>query len=217
MKVTALKAHPRNKSQVKVYLDGAFAFNLAKMVGARLRIGQELDAADLERLRHADAQEQAYDYALKFLASRPRSEAEVRRRLRARQVEAEVVEAAIARLRRAGLVDDEAFASYWVENRMTFRPKSKRVLLAELKNKGVREAEVLAQAVSGADDAEAAYRLAAKRASRMQGLAYADFCRRLGDFLARRGFDFEVIQPIVRRVWQETHATESGAELNVNA
>jgi len=177
-----------------------------------LKIGQELDAADLERLRKADAQEQAYDYALRFLASRPRSEAEVRRRLRARQAEAETVEAVIARLRRAGLVDDETFANYWVENRMTFRPKSKRVLLAELKNKGVREAEVLAQAVSGADDAETAYRLAAKRAGRMHGLAYADFCRRLGDFLARRGFDFEVIQPIVRRVWQETHATEGDAE-----
>ena len=210
MKVTALKAHPRNKAQVKVYLDGEFAFNLAKIVGAKLKVGQELDEAGLARLQQANADEQAYERALKFLAARPRSEAEVRRRLRAHKVEPGTVEAVLERLRRAGLVDDQAFANYWVENRATFRSKSKRALLAELKSKGVRDTEMLEQAVGATDDQEAAYRLAAKRAGRMLALPYPEFYRKLGDFLARRGFDFETVEPIVRRVWRELHSADSG-------
>ena len=210
MRVTALKAHPRNKSQVKVYLDGTFAFNLARIIAARLRVGQELDETDIARLQKADAEEQAYEKALKFLAARPRSEAEVRRRLRENKVEPAAIEAAVERLRGAGLVDDKAFASYWAENRAAFRPKSKRALLVELKRKGVQDAEALGQALEGADDHETAYRLASKRAKRMQALSYADFYRKLGGFLARRGFDFEVIELSLKRVWKEIRPADHG-------
>jgi regulatory protein len=211
MKVTALKTHPRNKAQVKLYLDGKFACNLAKIVGTRLRVGQELDEAALARLQKADDAEQAYERALRFLASRPRSEAEVRQRLRQHEVSEQTIDAVLERLRGAGLIDDQAFANYWVENRSTFRPKSKRMLTLELKRKGVKDAEALGQALENANDAEAAYQVAAKRARRMSALPYAEFFRKLGDFLARRGFDYETIQSVVKRVWSEMRAADEGA------
>ena len=49
MKVTALKLQARNKTRVNVFLDGSFAFGLAKNEAIRLRIGQELTEADVER------------------------------------------------------------------------------------------------------------------------------------------------------------------------
>lgn len=207
MKVTALKVNPRNKARVKVYLDGRLALQLARIEAARLRVGQELSEAAVERLRQADAVERAYERALKLIAVRPRSEAEVRRRLREKAVPDEALEAVLARLRRAGLVDDQAFAAYWVENRAAFRPKSRRALQAELRRKGVND-ETLGQALEAANDAEAAYRVAARRAraASLRALPYPDFRRRLGGYLGRHGFDFEVIEAIVERVWKETRA-----------
>lgn len=205
MKVTQLKIQARNKARVNVYLDGKYAFGLAKIVAARLSLGQELDESAIARLKATDDVEATYERALKFLGPRPRSEAEVRRRLREKGVVPELVDEVLGRLGRAGLVNDQAFANYWVENRVTFRPRSSRMLKAELKQKGVSE-EVLLQALTSTNDDEAAYTLAAKRARRFASLERPVFRRKLGEFLARRGFTYDTIEPVVERVWQESQA-----------
>jgi regulatory protein len=209
MKVTALRQQSHNKTRVNVYLDGQLALGLAKILAARLAIGQVLDEAALEQLRKDDEVEQAYERALHFLGPRPRSEAEVRRRLATAKVPAEVVAAVLARLAGAGLLNDQAFASYWVDNRTTFRPRSKRLLRAELRQKGLGD-EVLQAALAEVDDAGAAYALAKQRARRFSNLEYMEFRRKLGAFLARRGFDYDTIEPVVERVWKElTESSES--------
>jgi regulatory protein len=207
MKVTALKVQARSAARVNVYLDGRFAFGLAKIEAARLRLGQELDEAAVARLQQADEAEAVYERALRFLAVRPRSESEVRQRLRKQGAADGQVEAALDRLRRAGLVDDQAFAAYWVENRTAFRPKSRRVLEGELRRKGVGREEA-AQAAAGTNDAALAYAVAAKRAPRLAALPAVDFRRKLTEFLMRRGFDYETAAEAVSRVTREQRAAE---------
>src|SRR4051794_15087380 len=73
----------------------------------------------------------ALDLAQGFLAARPRREPEVRRRLQKAGHDTETIDAALERLRGARLVDDAAFASYWLEQRQTFRPRGARLLRAE--------------------------------------------------------------------------------------
>jgi regulatory protein len=204
MKITALKQQSRNKTRVNVYLDGEFVLGVAKILAARLAIGQVVDAAALERLKADDEVEQAYERALHFLGPRPRSEAEIRRRLATAKVPEEAVGAVLARLRQAGLVDDKAFASYWVDNRTTFRPRSKRLLRAELRQKGL-DGDALQAALAAVDDAGAAYSVAKQRAGRFRSLEHLEFRRKLGAFLARRGFDYDTIKPVVDRIWKELH------------
>jgi regulatory protein len=211
MKVTALRVQARSKSRVNVYLDGKFAFGVAKIVAARLAIGQELDEAAIARLRGADDVEQVYERALKFLAPRPRSEDEVRRRLKQRAVEPGIVDSVVERLRRAGLLDDQAFANYWVENRASFRPRSRRALRAELRQKGLSE-EAVRAALETADDSSTASTVAAQRARRLAGLPRDEFRRKLGEFLARRGFGYDVIEPVVNRLADEYGAGASPDE-----
>lgn len=201
-RVTALRVQTRNQNRVNIYLDGEFAFGLVKVEAIRLRVGQELTEADIERLKAADEQEQAYERALKFLEIRPRSAAEVSQRLRAHSVPAPIVEKVIARLTSAGLLNDQTFANYWVENRQTFRPRSRLALRQELQRKGVR-GEALTEALAATDDEAAAYQVAKRQAARWRTLDFPTFRRKLGEFLARRGFGFEVARTVVDRVWQE--------------
>jgi regulatory protein len=78
--ITALVAQKKNPDRVNVYLDGRFAFGLAAIEAVRLRRGQTLTDADVERLQAADDVEKAREKALRFLGNRPRSD---RRRERA--------------------------------------------------------------------------------------------------------------------------------------
>jgi hypothetical protein len=39
----------------------------------------------------------------------------------------------------------------------------------------------------------------------MRGLDWLDFRKKMGGFLSRRGFPYEVIASVTRQVWQEEH------------
>ena len=84
VKVTALKVQAKNKNRVNVYLDGEFAFGVVKIEAAKLRLGQVLSDADIERIKKSDESEIAFEKAVKFISYRPRSEKEVRQSLRKR-------------------------------------------------------------------------------------------------------------------------------------
>jgi regulatory protein len=205
--VTALKADRRQR--VRVYLDGTPAFNLSTVVAAELQVGQHLTPEKVQELQFQEALQAAARQALRLIGRRPRSETELRQRWDRSGVAPEVQRAALANLRQSRLVDDEAFAEAWVENREAFRPRSVRALRAELRRKGVAE-EAIASAVDGLDETMAAYRAAQHFARRAEGLTEEEFHRRVSNQLARRGFEWETIRAAVRRVWVEQTTNQAG-------
>lgn len=205
-KITALKVQARNKQRVNVHLDGEFAFGLAAIEAARLKIGQSLSDDDIARLKAADEIEAAHERALKFLSYRPRAEAEIRQHLRRHKVSEAAIDEVLARLTRSGLAGDEAFARYWIDNRAQFRPKGRRALQAELRQKGVTREQADEALAAAQPDEEAAYQAAAGRVRRLAKLSRPEFSRKLSGFLARRGFDYATIETTIDRVWREALA-----------
>jgi regulatory protein len=210
-KITALVVQKRNPNRVNIHLDGEYAFGLARIVAAWLRVGQELDEEKLKQLQVEDARERAVQQALLFLSYRARSESEIRQNLRKHEMPEEVIEETLARLRQDGLANDGQFAQAWVENRSTFRPRSRRMLAMELRQKGLDD-EAVSSALEDVDDEPLAYEAARKRASRLKGLEWADFRKKLSEFLARRGFSYSVIAPVVTRIWKEAQKDEKSYE-----
>ena len=214
-KITALKIQKRNPDRVNVYLDDEFAFGLAKIVAVWLKIGQELDEAKIAKLQAEDEAEVVYLKALRFLSYRPRSEGEVRQRLLKQAYDETVIEAAIVRLKEQGFLGDQQFASLWIENRSTFRPRSQRMLAMELRNKNVAE-EVISSALEEADEDEVlAYQAAERYAHRLKGLDWLSFRKKLLGFLGRRGFFYGTAAPVVRQIWTEFYS-ENDEQLNEN-
>lgn len=201
-KVTKLKYQKKNRDRVNVYLDGRFAFGLPAIVAAKLQPGQHLSDFEIEGLQREGSTETFYSWALNFLSYRPRSRAEVSGRLQKRGASEEQIEAIVERLERAGFLDDEAFARYWVENRERFRPRGLRALRYELRNKGVRR-EIIEEAISDVDVSDGAYRAAEKKARRLSQADEQTFYRKLVAYLARRGFSYEVAREAARRHWAE--------------
>jgi len=200
--ITALKLQKKNHRRVSVYLDGEYAFGLQALIAASLKEGGTLLPEEIEQLQKRDAVEVAYDRALYFLGYRPRSRAEVEDYLKRRKVVPDAVAVVVNRLTEAGLLDDEAFARYWVENREAFRPRGKRSLRFELRGKGVAN-EIIDRAIEDVDESGSAYRAARVRAQRLSQLDYQTFRRRLGGFLQRRGFDYGIVKETVNRLWRE--------------
>jgi regulatory protein len=205
-RVTALTAQRGRRDRINVYLEGRFAFGLAAEAAAQagLAVGQDLDDDDLARLQGRDHDARLYDDALRFLSFRPRSESETVRYLRRRGADSATLDALIERLRRAGLIDDDAFARFWIENRTAFSPRGARALRAELRAKGVAHDEIDAALENAptADD-ELAYQAGLKR-MRVWARLDADVMReRAYGYLRRRGFDDETARAVTERLQRE--------------
>lgn len=200
--ITSLVAQERNKERVSVFINGEFAFGLAMIEALKLRKGQQLSEAEIARLRALDEIEVAHEAALNFLSYRPRSAHEVHRRLEERKFSLQAIEKVLEKLQQAGLLDDEAFARYWIENREQFSPRSVRALRQELRQKGVPDS-IIATALDDLDEEEAAYRAASHQARRLTGLDRQAFRKKLGNFLARRGFSYDVSRDVTNRLWAE--------------
>ncbi|MEJ2733459.1 MAG: RecX family transcriptional regulator [Anaerolineae bacterium] len=203
--ITALEYQKRNRDRVSVFLDGRFAFGLPAIVAAGLRKGQVLSDAEIEALQEGGTIESGYHKALDFLSYRPRSRAEVETYLQKRGFPEAQAEAIIERLEGAGLLDDAAFAQFWVENRERFRPRGPRALRHELWSKGISD-DIIEQALALVDVSDGAYRSASKKARRMRQLDRQTFVRKIVEYLARRGFDYEVAREAAERHWSELKA-----------
>ncbi len=202
-RITAIEPQARHANRFNLYLDDQFALGLSALVAAPLRVGQTLSDAELTALEREEAYETAHEQALRFLEPRPRSSSELKQQLRKKKVVAAVIDQVIARLTEAGLLDDAAFAKYWVENRETFRPRAGRALRFELKRKGLSDTAIK-EAVGTIDESESAYRAGAARAQRWSGLERREFMEKLGAFLVRRGFSYSVAKDAAKRLWDET-------------
>jgi len=208
-KITALRTARGRGQRVRIYLDGRFAFSLSAGMAARagLRQDQTLDPDRIDSLLGKDRHTRCLDAATRYLAYRPRSLAEMKTRLTRRGFDEETQQAVLAKLKEQGLIDDAAFARYWAENRASFSPRSQRLTRLELQQKGVAR-EVVDSVVGTIDDAETAYQAASARLNSLRRLDEIVFRRRLGDYLKRRGFGYEVIGSTVNRMWREVERSE---------
>lgn len=201
--ITALKAQKRNPDRVNVHLDGTFAFGLPAVVAARFKVGQTLSPEEIEALQQEDLVDKARQSAIRFISYRPRSIMEVQRNLRDKRYDEQVIEQVLEHLQAVELLDDVAFAHYWVEQRETFKPRSPMALRLELQQKGVAR-HVIEQALAEVDETAAARRAAEKQAHRWLNLPEDLFRTRLGNFLQRRGFGYEIIKEVTNELWDST-------------
>ena len=207
MKITALEPQVTNPERINVFVDGRFLLgvNASVVFQMGLEPEQELEPVQLEELQSEAGLQQAVDRAYNYLSYRPRSREEVRRYLRRKETPPETIEAALARLDRLDLINDHTFASFWVESREQFSPRGARALKNELRMKGV-EREVVEEMIDDEKDEERALRAGRKKALtlvRIPGMDFATFRARLGSFLQRRGFGYDVSTRTIRALWKE--------------
>ena len=140
-----------------------------------------------------------YDVAVRYLASRPKSVAEIARHLRGKRFDVADIERAIDRLRAQRYVDDDAFARYWVEQRERFKPRADRALKSELLGKGVSRdiIEVVLGERAPDADVEQAKRALSRPMTRWATLAPAERKRKIHTYLAARGFGYGTIEEVI--------------------
>jgi len=219
--VTGIVDAARKDGRFVVQVDGKpFAtVSLDMLDRLSLRVGEELDDARAERLRQEAASLGTYDRAINMLAFQARSSRDLRRRLVQKGEEPVQVDAAIDRLTAAGFIDDAQFARQLARSKLLGAGASKRRLQQELFKRGVERGtadEAIAEVIADEDvDEEAVVReVAAKKLRSLQRDDEPTRRRKLYAFLARRGYDSDVIRRALAALRLETADDDAGEEID---
>ena len=204
--ITALEAQKRNPNRVNVHLDGVYAFSLSRIVAAWLTVGREMSDNEIGELQKNNDYEEAAQVALRFIAYKPRTTAEVRKRLMESNFPEPAIEHTLSHFTQTGLINDGQFARNWVDDRQAFHPRSARQMDFELRRKGVGREDIDAALTEVSDDDQMAYQLASQKINRYKSLDFSEFRSRLSGMLARRGFSYETVTRVVNRLWSERNA-----------
>ncbi|MDA1329967.1 MAG: RecX family transcriptional regulator [Chloroflexi bacterium] len=199
--ITALKQQKRNPQRVNVFLNGEFAFGLAKIVAAWLKVGEGLSEEKIVQLHAKDEVETAYQRGLNFLSYRSRSVAEVQRNLEKHGLSEDAIGEVLERLIDKQLLDDEKFALDWVDNRGTFRPRGRFALRVELRQKGIQDS-VIEHVLKDLDEDALARRAAEKKLRQFSRLNEKEFRKKLSAYLSRRGFSYEIVTDVCKQAWK---------------
>jgi regulatory protein len=185
--VTALIAPPRGSKRWTICLDTEHWRHVAAPVlrALDLAVGDEVDVSDLEhRLREVE-ETHARERALRLIAYRERSTAEVTTRLRQDGYPAELVEVLVDDLRTSGFLDDERLAEARVRSLGVRQGMGRARVRRDLGRLGVDDAittRVIEEQLPAEDDRERAVTAARSAARR------GDTPERLASRLVRRGF-----------------------------
>jgi regulatory protein len=198
--ITDMTLQKRRKERVNIYLDGEYAFSLARINAAGLAIGQILTGKDVEALKAEDAYEAAKQNTFRLISYRPRSIAEVKKRLGSKGYDEATVERTVKRMVELEMLDDLAFARYWVDQRETFKPRGRRALRYELYQKGI-DREIVENVLAGLDETASARRAGSKKAVLWAEFPREEFFHKMDTFLRRRGFDYETSRSVAQELW----------------
>lgn len=198
--ITSIKSQ-KNKNRVNIYLDNKFGFgiDLDNFVLLKLKIGQELTDNEITKIIKKSEFQKILEKLYKFATLRPRSVKEITDYLSRKKVSKVIWSDLFSPLKNYHLVDDTAFARWWVDQRQTYSPKSLRVLIQELRLKGISK-EIIQDTLqdSQIDEKDIALSHLQKRRLHWQALPEEKRPQKMLEYLIRQGFTFEVAGKAVK-------------------
>lgn len=145
--------------------------------------------------------------AVHFLSYRARSEKEVRDNLAKKKADPQMIDRVVTWLKEQRFLNDADFAKQWMESRARSKPKSLKLIVAELRQKGVTQ-EIIDSVVADPEtelgsDKDRAEKIARKKYPKYKHLPRQELYQKLGGVLARQGFNWETIKSSIDEILRD--------------
>ncbi len=198
--ITSIKQQ-KKKDRVNVYLDDKFGFgiDLDNFVLLNLKVDQELTEEEIEKIVRKAEFQKTFDKLLRFAMVRPRSEKEIRDYFRRKEVHESLHFDLLKKLKHLNLLNDLEFARWWIDQRIQFKKKSKRIIIQELRIKGISQNNIDdAFGETVIDEEKLAKELLSKKMYKWEKLEPRLKRQKTSQYLAGKGFGWDVVEKVVK-------------------
>ena len=203
MLITGIEKQKKNRKRYNIYLDGEFFCGLYDdtILKFSLAANDEISAEKIGEIRFFDEYIYGKKAAFDFLSYRNRSVAEIRRKLKSKKVSDSTIERVTSHLQSMGLLNDAEFARQLITEKIKRKPIGKKLLMQKLFEKGVPKEtgeQVLENIFTEVDEKELALKNFRKYYRKVKDKDMYEQKRKVFDFLSRKGFDFDVVNEVIR-------------------
>ncbi|MFY9176620.1 MAG: RecX family transcriptional regulator [Caldicoprobacterales bacterium] len=203
-RIVDIQKQKRNQRRYTIHFDDGEWLGLFDelVVKHGLKVDMEVDSQKIAKLAREDDAKKSMDMSLRYLQYRSRSQKEMEDYLEAKGFERDIIDETIDKLKSYGYINDLAFARDWVSHRMATKPMGRAMIKRELYYKGI-DNEIIEKSLdqfSENEEEEQAYKLALKYIKRYRNLDTREQFYKIGQALARRGFNWEVAKRALRRL-----------------
>lgn len=203
MNITKIEKQKKNNNRYNLYIEGEFFCGLYDDTILKFGIasGDELSEAKLNEIRDFDEYIYGKKTAFDYLSYRIRTIREIKKKLKSKKLNDHIIEKVINHLTELGLVNDEEFARQLVSEKIKNKPAGRRSLQQKLFEKGISKnisESVLNTLLTEDTERELALKIYEKLKPKLKGLDKQDSRKKIFDTLARKGFDFDIINEIIR-------------------
>lgn len=198
--ITSIKPQ-KNQKRVNIYLDGKFGFglDLENFVKFNLRVDQELNKKEINEIVGKGEYQKIANKLLNFATLRPRSEKEIKDWIKRKKIDEKHHKNLFDKLKKLDLIDDLKFTKWWIEQRLSFKKKSKKEIIFELRRKGI-EKNVIDEVLSGFDINEEKVAKDSLKSKLYKWEKYDGKTKnqKQKEFLLRKGFSWNIVSKVVK-------------------
>jgi regulatory protein len=202
MIITSITQQKGKDNRYNIYIDNSYSFSAdyEDLLDFNIKENIYLDDSSLSELIYRCQFKKALNKSYRFLSNRPRSEFEIRKKLKEYCFDEHVVDEVIQKLKGYNYINDAEFSKLWIEEREKIKPSGKRKLADELKAKGIKT-EIISSVLEGhTDDMNTAEAVAAKKISTIQGsIEDPRNYQRVYRYLIYRGFDYDTARKAIAK------------------
>ena len=204
--ITSIEPQKKRKNRFNIFLDEEFGFAADENVLLKynLKISQSLTQSQIEKLIKENELGKLMDQSLRFLSYRPRSEKEVvdyligkisqKENIKYSQAkESPLIKQVVLKLKKYKYLDDFEFANWLVRSRIRSKPQGLSLVKFDLEKKGIDDEIINSIIAKYPDQTVLAKRAIEKKLANWQKLPKGYFKKKIYQYLASRGFNFETI------------------------
>ncbi|MGD0339657.1 MAG: RecX family transcriptional regulator [Bacteroidota bacterium] len=209
MRITAIEPQKKDPARKNLIVNGKFLFGISTdvLIQLGLRRGDQVDESLIAKIHAAEELFQAKRKALDYLSRRMHSEKELNQKLQKKGFSADTILRLIDDFRSSGYLNDTQFAVAYVTDCLQKRPIGRRSLFQRLRLKGIHK-EIIDNVLTATLETQKEETIALAVARKKLRVSRSQFERldlnkqkqRLAQFLAQRGFEWEIIGHVVNEV-----------------
>ena len=186
-----------NKQKLRVSEDLLVRFRLLK--------GSEVDDATLAEIKKNAGYDVGLQMAMNYISYQLRTEQEMYRYLKEKEINLEDSKKIIQRLKELRLIDDLNYGQSYIRTQMRLSDKGPQSLMQKLRQKGLKE-DVLQQVMglyTAENQFDIAYKAAEKSLKTIRGKSHKEMLQKLRLKLMQKGFTSEIISQVMSELPNE--------------
>lgn len=203
MLITKIEKQKKNNKRYNLYIADEFYCGLYDDTILKFGIaaGDDITEEKLQHIREFDEYIYGKKISFDYLSYRIRTVAEIKKKLKSKDISPVIIDKVINHLNELSLVNDEEFAKQLITEKIKNKPAGKRLLQQKLFEKGIAK-QVSENALNKylTDEAEKqmALKVYDKLKPKLKGADKQKAKQKIYETLARKGFEYDIINEIIR-------------------